>query len=286
MREVKSSLSRFLRLRYALFPFGKAFRAKEKEDSIFETPDMLNNRNAFTVIDEEGKEVVCNVLFTFDSNEGKHYIVYTDNTEDQDGNVRVYASIYASQLKDRMEVLPIETPEEWTVIEDILTDLQEKAKNGELIDSDNNEIIDEEEALESLPVIIWKKLDDWASKLNFPVFTLLPYIIGIVFVRLVCPNPLHIWAEIVFMLIELFLIRVSYDTIEDTHYMTSGFIILYLFIGGMMFLFDPLVSKLFSNTVLITYEPWGLRIAGIASAFIVLLRARLKKRKRYKHRCS
>ena len=39
----------------------------------------MENKNQFTLIDEEGKEVVYDVLFTFDSEEtNKSYIVYTD----------------------------------------------------------------------------------------------------------------------------------------------------------------------------------------------------------------
>ena len=56
----------------------------------------MEEKNTFQVLDENGKEVTCEVLFTFDSEETKKsYIVYTDNTTDDDGNVRVYASIFA-----------------------------------------------------------------------------------------------------------------------------------------------------------------------------------------------
>ena len=43
----------------------------------------MENKNTFTVINDEGREILCNVLFTFDSDETKKsYIVYTDNTKD------------------------------------------------------------------------------------------------------------------------------------------------------------------------------------------------------------
>ena len=46
----------------------------------------MEEKNIFQVLDENGKEVTCEVLFTFDSEEtGKSYIVYTDNTTDDDG---------------------------------------------------------------------------------------------------------------------------------------------------------------------------------------------------------
>lgn len=90
----------------------------------------MEDKNTFTVINEEGKEVVCNVLFTFDSDETKKsYIVYTDNTKDKQGNIQVYASIYNKEQEDNMELLPIETDKEWKVIETILESLQEEIRN-------------------------------------------------------------------------------------------------------------------------------------------------------------
>lgn len=90
----------------------------------------MEDKNTFTVINEEGKEVVCNVLFTFDSDETKKsYIVYTDNTKDKQGNIQVYASIYDKEQEDNMELLPIETDKEWKVIETILESLQEEIRN-------------------------------------------------------------------------------------------------------------------------------------------------------------
>lgn len=90
----------------------------------------MEDKNTFTVINEEGKEVVCNVLFTFDSDETKKsYIVYTDNTKDKQGNIQVYASIYDPKQEDNMELLPIETDKEWKVIETILESLQEEIRN-------------------------------------------------------------------------------------------------------------------------------------------------------------
>ena len=54
----------------------------------------MEKENIFTIIDNKGKERQCEVLFTFESDETKkNYIVYTDNTLDHEGNVRVYASI-------------------------------------------------------------------------------------------------------------------------------------------------------------------------------------------------
>lgn len=90
---------------------------------------MEEIKDKFKVVNELGDEVECQVLFTFDSKEtGKSYIAYTDNTLDDEGNVKVYASTYDSTGKDQ-RLLPIETDKEWKIIETILNTIQEeKAK--------------------------------------------------------------------------------------------------------------------------------------------------------------
>ena len=90
----------------------------------------MEEKNTFTVLDENGKEVTCEVLFTFDSEEtNKSYIVYTDNTTDQDGNVRVYASIFDPKAENT-ELQPIESDREWKIVETILEYIQEENNNN------------------------------------------------------------------------------------------------------------------------------------------------------------
>ena len=82
----------------------------------------------FKVVNDEGKEVECEVLFTFESDETKkNYMVYTDNTKDKDGNTKVYASVFEPD-KEPLELLPVETEREWKVIETILESIQEESK--------------------------------------------------------------------------------------------------------------------------------------------------------------
>ena len=90
----------------------------------------MKEKNTFKVINNEGKEVTCEVLFTFDSDEtGKSYIVYTDGTKDLDGGTKVYASIFNPE-DENTELLPIESEKEWKVIETILETLQEEVRNA------------------------------------------------------------------------------------------------------------------------------------------------------------
>jgi len=91
----------------------------------------MDEKKKFVVLDENGKEVVCEPLFTFESEETKkQYVVYTDNSRDESGNVRVFASIYNNK-KEGGELLPIKSEKEWKVIETILETIQEETnKNG------------------------------------------------------------------------------------------------------------------------------------------------------------
>ncbi len=83
-------------------------------------------KNKFVMIDENGNEVEYDVLFTFESEEtNKNYIVYTDQSKDDKGNVQVYASIYDPE-NPNSKFENIETEKEWKVIETILETLQEE----------------------------------------------------------------------------------------------------------------------------------------------------------------
>ena len=92
----------------------------------------MNNleEQKFTVVNSEGDEVECEALFRFESDEThKNYIVYTDNSQDEEGNTRVYASIYTpGEEKTKLE--PIETDAEWNKIQQILDVIQEQVKES------------------------------------------------------------------------------------------------------------------------------------------------------------
>lgn len=92
---------------------------------------MTNERMTFKVLNNEGKEVECEVLFTFDSDETKKsYMAYTDNTTDENGNIKVYASIYDPN-EENPKLMPIETEKEWKLIETILEEIHNQVKQNE-----------------------------------------------------------------------------------------------------------------------------------------------------------
>ena len=92
---------------------------------------MENTKMTFKILGDDGKEIECEVLFTFESDETKkNYIVYTDNTLDEQGNVKVYASIY-NPNEENTALIPIESEKEWKIIETILEELQAQAKESQ-----------------------------------------------------------------------------------------------------------------------------------------------------------
>lgn len=87
---------------------------------------MLDKSGKIIIKNDKNEEIECDVLFTFDNNEtNKSYIVYTDNTKDDLGNIKVYANTYNED--DEEGILGnIETEEEWNIIEQIFSSINDK----------------------------------------------------------------------------------------------------------------------------------------------------------------
>ena len=96
-------------------------------------------KNSFTMLDDNGNEITYDVLFTFESDEThKNYIVYTDNSRDETGNIQVFASIfYPDDENTKLEA--IQTEKEWKVIETILDTLQEEVRKQGNNDENNEQ---------------------------------------------------------------------------------------------------------------------------------------------------
>ena len=89
---------------------------------------MMDLDNTFKILDKEGNEITFEVLFTFESDEtGKNYMVYTDNSKDEQGNIRVYSSVFEPD-SNPLRLLPVETEREWKIIETIITSITEESK--------------------------------------------------------------------------------------------------------------------------------------------------------------
>lgn len=80
----------------------------------------------FTVTDKDGNMVEYEILFTFDSDETKKsYIIFTDNNKDEAGSMITYAATYDKNGKE-LKLMDIETEREWTLIENLLSEIEDK----------------------------------------------------------------------------------------------------------------------------------------------------------------
>ena len=71
-----------------------------------------------TIIDEEGNEILYEIVLTFKSDEtGKSYVIYKLPGEDND---EVFASSYNEANTDGGDLHPIESDEEWDMVEEVL----------------------------------------------------------------------------------------------------------------------------------------------------------------------
>lgn len=87
----------------------------------------------FTMIDHDGKEIECDILFTFHSDEtNRDYIIYTDRTTDEEGNYDMLAAGYNPD-SDEFVLEPIETDREWEIInkyiDDAMKELEEEKED-------------------------------------------------------------------------------------------------------------------------------------------------------------
>ena len=97
---------------------------------------MEHGQENITIVDENGNEQVCEILFTFESDEfGKSYVLYypVGADEDEDEEIEIHASSFTpNEDGNDGELLPIETDEEWEVIEEMLnTFLEEEEEEDE-----------------------------------------------------------------------------------------------------------------------------------------------------------
>ena len=86
----------------------------------------MNKDGKILIKDKENITHECDILFTFDSDETKKsYIVYTDNTKDELGNIKVYANTF-DPFSNEGDLGEIETEKEWATIEQIFASINEK----------------------------------------------------------------------------------------------------------------------------------------------------------------
>lgn len=76
----------------------------------------------FIIQGDGGKDIECQLLFSFESeNTGKVYIVYTDGSADENGNLSVFASAVEEYINDEDVTFSAVTDSaEWAEIDEKL----------------------------------------------------------------------------------------------------------------------------------------------------------------------
>lgn len=85
---------------------------------------MLDS-NSLYVKDQNGNEKKMTILFTFDSEDTKSQYVVFQDPESDDGEV------YASRYDDKGQLLPIESDEEWDMVEEVINTFVEDEENAD-----------------------------------------------------------------------------------------------------------------------------------------------------------
>ena len=76
----------------------------------------MDNKKILKLIDENGQEKEYEILIAFKwTKTQKNYLVYTDNTFDENENLNIYAAIYYPNDNSKLDA--ITTDEEWNEID-------------------------------------------------------------------------------------------------------------------------------------------------------------------------
>ena len=79
------------------------------------------------ITNNEGKQLECDVLFTFDSEDTmKGYVGYTDHTIASNGRKNIYVSSY-DPFKAEVKLENITDPRELEMVQDVLKQIDEEA---------------------------------------------------------------------------------------------------------------------------------------------------------------
>ncbi|WP_373892889.1 DUF1292 domain-containing protein [Virgibacillus natechei] len=94
----------------------------------------LEEKERIIIPDENGEEHLFEVLFTFDVDQTEHsYIALIPVERSEDEEVEVYAFRYEEKTKDDddLSLFPIESDEEWEMVEETLYALTDEEDEGQ-----------------------------------------------------------------------------------------------------------------------------------------------------------
>lgn len=91
--------------------------------------EVVDFENEKITIEKDGKEVECDILFTFDSDDTlKSYVGYTDHSIASNGRKNIYVSSY-DPLQPVINLNDIDDEKELEMINDVLRQIDEDASN-------------------------------------------------------------------------------------------------------------------------------------------------------------
>ncbi|WP_316571912.1 DUF1292 domain-containing protein [Neobacillus sp. YIM B06451] len=96
---------------------------------------MEHGDNQIVVVDENGTEQLYEILYTFESEEfEKSYVLYyaagADDSDDEE--IEIHASSFIPGAEGKAgDLLPIETDEEWDMIEEVLNTFLDEQEDHE-----------------------------------------------------------------------------------------------------------------------------------------------------------
>ena len=100
----------------------------------------MSNKNIINIKNSKGEIIECEVLMTINYEKtGKDYIIFTDHSMDEYGNVLTYANIYDANGND-FNLLPVDSEDEWNMLQTLLSSCQKtllKSKIGSETDEKN-----------------------------------------------------------------------------------------------------------------------------------------------------
>lgn len=88
---------------------------------------MIYKDEILLIPDENGEEKEYAILLTFDVESKKRsYVLYTDYSKDEAGNLKIFASIY----DEKWNLSPLENSDEIEFVNNYIKDLEKDIKDG------------------------------------------------------------------------------------------------------------------------------------------------------------
>ena len=99
-----------------------------ENDNTEKIKDKMFAKDIFKAKDKDGNIKDFYVVLKFDSNEtGKSYVIYTDKTTNENGEVELLSSSYTIE-NNILKLSPIETKKEWLYVSLVLKMAQDEEK--------------------------------------------------------------------------------------------------------------------------------------------------------------